>query len=39
MRDFDRAVRALNITIVQINVSVPGQPHKMTLVDLRDDNA
>lgn len=36
MRDFDRAVRALNITVVQINVYDP-RTRRMVLRDLRDD--
>lgn len=36
MRDFDRAVRALDITVVQINVIDP-QTGQMVLRDLRDN--
>jgi len=38
MRDFERAVRALNITVVQINVFDP-KTYRMRLVDLRDPDA
>lgn len=38
MRDFDRAVRALNITVVQINVFDP-RTGRMHLVDLSDPDA
>ena len=39
MRDFNRAVRALNITVVQINVPDPDNPRQLILVDLTDPDA
>lgn len=38
MRDFDRAVRELKITVVQVNV-FNSRTRRMELIDLRDEDA